>query len=109
MGIKNKLDAYGTITRNKLRLVVQGYNHEERIDYHETFVIVAGMEAIKIMIAFAGHKEFRLFQMDVKSSFLIGNLNKEVYVKQTPGFKDAKLQNHVLKQDKALYSLKQAP
>lgn len=67
------------------------------------------MEAIRILIAFVDHMEFELFQMDVKSDLLNGNLKEQVYVKQPSGFEDADLQNHVLKLDKALYGLKQAP
>lgn len=89
--------------------MVQGYNQEEGIDYDDTFAPVARMEAIRILIAFAAHMEFKLFQMDVKSAFLNGNLKEEVYVKQPPGFEDGDLPNHVLKLDKTLYGLKQVP
>ncbi|XP_049410536.1 uncharacterized protein LOC125873707 [Solanum stenotomum] len=104
---KNKLDEHGTITRNKSRLVVQGYNQEEGINYDETFAPVVRMEAIRILISFATYMEFKLFQMDVKSAFLNGYLKEELYVKQPLGFEDVDLPNHVL--DKALYGLKQAP
>lgn len=106
---RNKLDEHGIITRNKSKLVVQGYNQEEGIDYDETFAPVARMEAIRILIAFVAHREYKLFQMGVKSAFLNGNLKEEVYVKQPPGFEDVDLPNHVLKLDKALYGVKQAP
>ena len=66
---RNKLDEQGTVTRNKARLVVQGYNQEAGIDYEETFAPVARIEAIRILIAFAAHKGIKLFQMDVKSAF----------------------------------------
>jgi len=89
--------------------VVQGYNQEEGIDYEETFAPVARIEAIRILVAFAAHMEFKLYQMDVKSAFLNGYLKEEVYVKQPPGFENNELPNHVLKLDKALYGLKQAP
>jgi len=79
---RNKLDEQGTITRNKARLVVQGDNQEEGIDYEETFAPVARIEAIRILIAFAAHMEFKLYQMDVKSAFLNGYLKEEVYVMQ---------------------------
>jgi len=78
---RNKLDEQGTVTRNKARLVVQEHNQEEGIDYEETFASVARMEAIRILIAFAAHMEFKLYQMDVKSAFLTSYL-KEVYVMQ---------------------------
>ena len=66
---RNKLNEHGTIIRNKARLVVQGYNQEEGIDYDETFAPVARIEAIRLLIAFASHMEFTLYQMDVKSAF----------------------------------------
>jgi len=75
---RNKLDELGAVTRNKARLVVQGYNQEEGIDYEETFAPVARIEAIRILIAFAIHREIKLYQMDVKSAFLNGYLKEEV-------------------------------
>lgn len=81
---------------------MQGYNKEEGIDYDDIFAPIARMKAIKILIAFAAHKEFKFFQIYVKSAFLNENLKEEVYVKQPPGFEDTELTNHVLKLDKAL-------
>lgn len=78
---RNKLDKYGVITRNKASLVVRGFNQEEGISYDETFVPVARMNAIKMLISFAAFMGFMLFQMDVKSAFLNGYLKEEVYVK----------------------------
>jgi hypothetical protein len=106
---RNKLDEEGKVIRNKARLVAQGYNQQEGIDYDETFAPVARLEAIRILLAYASHKCFKLFQMDVKSAFLNGFLNEEVYVHQPPGFKDEHKPNHVFKLTKALYGLKQAP
>ncbi|XP_070007049.1 uncharacterized protein [Nicotiana sylvestris] len=106
---RNKLDEHGNTTRNKARLVVQGYNEEEGIDYDETFAPVACMEAIRILIAFASHMEFTLFQMDVKNAFLNGFLKEKVYVKQPPGFECQEHPDYVFKLDKALSGLKQAP
>ena len=83
---RNKLDENGVITRNKSRLGVQGYNQEEGIDYDETFAPVARMEAIRILIAFAAFMGFKLYQMDVKSAFLNGDMKEEVFVKQPPRF-----------------------
>ena len=74
---RNKLDEQGTVTRNKVRQVVQGNNQEEGIDYEETFAPVARIEAITILIAFAAHMKFKLYQMDVKSAFLNGTLKKK--------------------------------
>ena len=73
--------------RNKARLVAQGYNQEEGIDFDETFAPVARLEAIRFLLAFACFKGFKLFQMDVKSAFLNGFIEEEVYVKQPPGLK----------------------
>ncbi|WCJ31588.1 Retrovirus-related Pol polyprotein from transposon RE1 [Euphorbia peplus] len=107
--LKNKLDEFGNVVRNKARLVAQGYSQQEGIDYGETFAPVARLEAIRILCAFASYKGFKLFQMDVKSAFLNGYIDEEVYVSQPPGFEDPKFPDHVYKLKKALYGLKQAP
>lgn len=106
---RNKLDENGKVIRNKARLVAQGYNQEEGIDYEETFAPVARLEAIRILLAFASHKNIKLFQMDVKCVFLNGYLQEEVYVAQPPSFENDDFPNHVFKLNKALYGLKQAP
>jgi len=106
---RNKLDDSGTVVRNKARLVAQGYNQQEGIDYDETFAPVARLEAIRLLVAYAAHKGIKLFQMDVKTVFLNGILEEEVYVKQPLGFEDVVHQDHVYFLDKALYGLKQAP
>ena len=67
---RNKLDEFGTVTRNNARLVVQGYNQKKGIDYEETFAPIVRIEAIRILVAFASHMEIKLYQMDVKSTFL---------------------------------------
>nr|GFB31381.1 retrovirus-related Pol polyprotein from transposon TNT 1-94 [Tanacetum cinerariifolium] len=90
------------------RLVAQGYNQQEGIDYDETYASVARLESIKILLAYACVLDFKLFQMDVKSVFLNGFINEEVYVAQPPGFIDFKKSDHVYKLKKALYGLKQA-
>ena len=77
---RNTMDENGIIIRNKTRLVAQGYNQQEGIDYEETFAPVARLEAIRMLLAFAYHKNFILYQMDVKSAFLNGFINEEVYV-----------------------------
>ncbi|GJV25487.1 retrovirus-related pol polyprotein from transposon TNT 1-94 [Tanacetum coccineum] len=106
---KNKRDETGIIIKNKARLVAQGYNQQEGIDYDETFAPVARLEAIRIFLAFATYMNFIIYQMDIKSAFLNGKLKEEVYVKQPPGFESNEFPNHVCKLDKALYGLKQAP
>ncbi|CAM8953789.1 unnamed protein product [Rhodiola kirilowii] len=99
----------GTITRNKARLVVQGYTQIEGVDFDETFAPVARLEAIRLLLALACHLKFKLFQKDVKSAFLNGLLNGEVYVVQPKGFEDPHHPDHVYRLKKALYGLKQAP
>ncbi|GJT90111.1 retrovirus-related pol polyprotein from transposon TNT 1-94 [Tanacetum coccineum] len=106
---RNKLDENGVVSRNKARLVAQGYNQQEGIDYDETYAPVARLESIRILLAYACALDFKLFQMDVKSAFLNGFINEEVYVAQPPGFIDFEKPNHVYKLKKALYGLKQAP
>ena len=105
---RNKLDESSTIIRNKARLVAQGYNQEESIDFDETFAPVARLEAIRMLLAFACFRDFKLYQMDVKSAFLNGFINEKVYVKQLPGFEDHAFPNYIFKLSKALYGLKQA-
>src|SRR6266498_4838439 len=106
---KNKQGEDGVVVRNKARLVAQGYSQKEGVDYEETFAPVAYLEAIRILLAFAASKGFKLFQMDVKSAFLNGFIEEEVYVRQPPGFENPKYPDHVFKLSKALYGLKQAP
>ncbi|GJX24679.1 retrovirus-related pol polyprotein from transposon TNT 1-94 [Tanacetum coccineum] len=105
---RNKLDENGIFSRNKAMLVAQGYNQQEGIDYDETYAPVARLESIRILLAYACALDFKLFQMDVKSAFLNGFINEEVYVAQPPGFIDFEKLNHVYKLKKALYGLKQA-
>ncbi|GJZ14962.1 retrovirus-related pol polyprotein from transposon TNT 1-94 [Tanacetum coccineum] len=105
----NKRDKTSIVIKNKARLVAQGYNQQEGIDYDETFALVARLEAIRIFLAFATYMNFIVYQMDVKSAFLNRKLKEEVYVKQPPGFESSEFPNHVCKLDKALYGLKQAP
>ncbi|GJW36096.1 retrovirus-related pol polyprotein from transposon TNT 1-94 [Tanacetum coccineum] len=102
-------DELNQFARNKARLVAQGYDQQEGIDYDETFALVARLEAIRIFLAFATYMSFIVYQMDVKSAFLNGKQKEEVYVKQPPGFESNEFPNHVCKLDKALYGLKQAP
>nr|GEX89395.1 putative ribonuclease H-like domain-containing protein [Tanacetum cinerariifolium] len=106
---KNKHDEENTVIRNKTRLVVRGYRQEEGIDFEESFAPVARMEAIRIFLAYAAHKGFTVYQMDVKTAFLHGSLKEDVYVCQPEGFIDAYYPSHVYKLKKELYGLKQAP
>ncbi|GJY53943.1 retrovirus-related pol polyprotein from transposon TNT 1-94 [Tanacetum coccineum] len=99
----------GVVSRNKARLVAQGYNQQEGIDFDETYAPVARLESIRILLACACEHDFKLFQMDVKSAFLNGFINEEVYVAQPLGFVNFEKPNDVLKFKKALYGLKQVP
>ena len=102
------MDETGLVTRNKARLMAKGYNQEEGIDFDETFAPVARLEAIRMLLVFAAYKNFKLYQMDVKSAFLNGFIKEEVYVKQLLGFAYEEFSNHVYKLNKTLYGLKQA-
>ncbi|GJZ84120.1 retrovirus-related pol polyprotein from transposon TNT 1-94 [Tanacetum coccineum] len=102
---KNKKDEDQTVIRNKARLVAKGYAQEEGIDFEESFALVARLEAVRLFIAYATHKSFPIYQMDVKTTFLNGPLKEEVYVAQPDGFVDPEKVYHLRK---ALYGLKQA-
>ncbi|KAJ9552446.1 hypothetical protein OSB04_016491 [Centaurea solstitialis] len=106
---RNKKDENDLIIRNKARLVAKGYRQQEGIDYDETFTPVARIEAIRIFLAYAAHKNMKVFHMDVKCAFLNGELQEVVYVEEPEGFVDPKYPEHVYVLDKALYGLKQAP
>ena len=106
---RNKLGEDGSIARNKARLVAQGYDQEERIDFDESFAPVARMEAIRLLLAYATFYGFKLYQIDVKCAFLNGVIDREVCVEQPPGFENKEFPNHVFKLSKALYGLRQAP
>nr|GEX68660.1 retrovirus-related Pol polyprotein from transposon TNT 1-94 [Tanacetum cinerariifolium] len=106
---KVKLDELGGILMNKAYLVARGYRQKEGIDFEESFAPVSRLEVIRIFLAYAAHKNMAVYQMDVKTTFLNGNLRKKVYVSQPDGFVDPDNPNHVYKLKKALYGLKQAP
>ncbi|GKA67206.1 putative ribonuclease H-like domain-containing protein [Tanacetum coccineum] len=106
---KNKKDERGVVVRNKARLVAQGHRQEEGIDYDEVFAPVARIEAIRLFLAFASFMGFIVYQMDVKSAFLYGTIDEEVYVSQPPGFVDPDHPKKAYKVVKALYGLHQAP
>jgi hypothetical protein len=105
----NKQDEHGVVTRNKARLVAKGYSQVEGLDFGETYAPVARLESIHILLAYATYHGFKLYQMDVKSTFLNGPIKEEVYVEKPPGFEDSEYPNHVYKLSKAFYGLKQAP
>nr|GEX33888.1 retrovirus-related Pol polyprotein from transposon TNT 1-94 [Tanacetum cinerariifolium] len=106
---QHKRDAKGIVVKNKARLVGQGHRQEEGIDYDEEFAPVARIEAIRLFLAFASYMGFMVYQMDVKSAFLYGEIEEEVYVTQPKGFEDPYNPKHVYSVVKALYGLHQAP
>nr|GEY30305.1 putative ribonuclease H-like domain-containing protein [Tanacetum cinerariifolium] len=106
--LKNKKDERGIVIRTKARLVTQGYTQEEGIDYDEVFAPVARIEAIRLFLAYASFMGFIVYQMDVKSAFLYGTIDEEVYVMQPPGFQDPEVPERVYKVEKAVYGLHQA-
>ncbi|GJT86833.1 putative ribonuclease H-like domain-containing protein [Tanacetum coccineum] len=100
---KNKKDERGIVIKNKARLVAQGYTQEEGIDYDKVFAPVARIEAIRLFLAYASFKDFMVYQMDVKSAFLYGKIEEEVYVCQPLGFEDPDFPNRRGKIDKTLF------
>jgi hypothetical protein len=105
----NKQDQDGIAVRNKPRLGAQRYSQVEGLYFGETYAPVARLEAIRILLAYACVHNIKLYQIDIKSTFLNGYINEEVYVEQPPDFEDDKKPNHLYKLKKALYGLKQAP
>nr|GEY23455.1 retrovirus-related Pol polyprotein from transposon TNT 1-94 [Tanacetum cinerariifolium] len=106
---KLKTNESGGVLKNKARLVAQGFKQENDIDFEESFAPVVRKEAIRIFVANVVHKNMTIYQMDVKTNFLNGELKEEVYVSQPEGFVDQDNPSHVYKLKKALYGLKQAP
>nr|GEX99894.1 ribonuclease H-like domain-containing protein [Tanacetum cinerariifolium] len=107
--LKNKKDERGIVIRNKSRLVAQGHTREEGIDYDKVFAPVARIKAIRLFLAYASFMGFTVYQMDVKSAFLYGTIDEEVYVMQPPRFQDPEFPVRVYKVEKAMYRLHQAP
>ncbi|GJW50590.1 retrovirus-related pol polyprotein from transposon TNT 1-94 [Tanacetum coccineum] len=105
---KNECDEENTIIHKKARLVAKGYAQKEGIDFEESFAPVARLEAIRLFVAYAAHKSFTIYHMDVKTTFLYGPLNEELYVNQPDGFVDPYHPDKVYHPKKALYGLKQA-
>jgi hypothetical protein len=86
----NKQDEHGVVIRNKARLMAQGFTQIEGLDFGKTYAPVARLELIRILLAYAAHHDFKIYQMDMKSAFLNGPLSKLVYVEEPPGFEDPK-------------------
>jgi hypothetical protein len=104
----NKQDEYEVVTRNKARLVGKGYAQVTCLNFEETFAPVARLESNRILLAYAAHHSFKLYQMDVKSAFLNAPIKEEVYMEQPPSFEVDRYPDHIYKLSKALYGLKQA-
>jgi hypothetical protein len=105
----NKQGEDGEVVRNKVHLVAQGFSQVEGVDFEKTFAPIAHLEVIEILLACDASKGFKLYQIDVKSVFLNGVIQEEVFVRQPPNFENIKYPNRVYKLSKALYGLKQAP
>ncbi|GJY76367.1 retrovirus-related pol polyprotein from transposon TNT 1-94, partial [Tanacetum coccineum] len=103
---KVKIDESGGVLKNKARLVAHGFKQEEGIDFKESFAPLARIEAIRIFVANSAHKNMTIYQMDVKTAFLNGELKEEVYVSQLEGFVDQDNPSYVHKLKNALYGLK---
>jgi hypothetical protein len=106
---RNKLNEFGQVTRNKARLVCKRYAWVEGIDFEETFSPIAIMEEIHLILAYACSKNIKMYPMDVKSTFLNGELEEEVYIEQPKRFQLSENADYVCKLNKALYGIKQAP
>eukprot|EP00253_Pinus_taeda_P003882 PITA_03882 len=106
---KTKSNAEGKIDRHKAILVVKGYKQQQGKDYDETFAPVTRMETVRTVLSIAAQHKWKIYQMDVKSAFLIGVLKEEAYVEQPPGYEVEGQEHKVCKLQKALYGLKQAP
>ena len=102
-------DANGVPFKYKARLVASGFSQEYGVDYLETFAPVSRHDTIRVVLALAAQKKWKLYQMDVKSAFLNGELKEEIYVAQPPGFIVKGEEENVLRLRKALYGLKQTP
>jgi hypothetical protein len=109
MSFQNQTGEDGKVVRNNAHLVAEGFSQVEGLDFGETFAPIACLVVNRILLAFIASKGFKLYQMDVKSAFLNGVIQEEVFVRQPPGFENSKYPNRVYKLSKALYGLKQAP
>lgn len=106
---RTKFNTDGSIQKHKARLVAKGYAQQEGIDFEETFSPVARFETVRLVLALAAQWKLKVFQLDVKSAFLNGDLQEEVFVEQPLGFVKTGEEGKVYKLQKALYGLKQAP
>lgn len=104
-----KSDVAGNETRYKARLVAKGFRQREGINYFDTFAPVAHYESIRTLLAIAAKRDYEIMKFDVKTAFLNGELQEEIYIEQPPGYKDKNQPNAVLRLHRSLYGLKQAP
>jgi hypothetical protein len=109
MSFHKQVGEDGEVVRNKARLVAQDFSQVEGIDFREIFAPVAPLETIRIFLAFVASKVFKLYHIDVKSTFLNGIIQEEVFIRQPPGFENPKYPNRVYKLSNTLYGLKQTP
>ncbi|CAA0835685.1 cysteine-rich RLK (RECEPTOR-like protein kinase) 8, partial [Striga hermonthica] len=105
---KRKRGADGKVETFKARLVAKGYTQKEGIDYEETFSPVAMLKSIKILLAVAAHMDYEIWQMDVKTAFLNGNFDEDIYMQQPEGFITKGQEHLVCKLKRSIYRLKQA-
>ena len=103
------MNEQGEVVRNKERLVCKGYSQQERIGYEKTYAPMARIEVVRLFLAYAAHKKFKVYQMDVKSAFLNGEIEEEVYIEQPEGFPLTNDKDMVCRLKKTLYGLTQAP
>lgn len=106
---RTKLNDDGSINKHKAKLVVKGYSQVFGVDFSETFASVARLDTVRMLLALAAHNAWKIYQLDVKSTFLNVYLEEEIYVEQSEGFKVKGQEEKVYLLKKALYSLKQAP
>ena len=105
---KRKMDMNGNLTTYKAKLVAKGFTQIQGIDYDETFSPIAMFKSIRIMLAIAAFHDYEIWQLDIKTTFLNGKLDEEVYMVQPQGFEDPKNSSKVCKLQRAIYGLKQA-
>ncbi|RDX92337.1 hypothetical protein CR513_25549, partial [Mucuna pruriens] len=106
---KTKLNELGEVDKYKARLVAKGYSQQHEIDFSEVFAPVARMDTVRLIMALAACKGWDIFQLDVKSAFLHGELSEDVYIEQPKGYVKKGKEHKIYKLHKALYGLRQAP
>ncbi|KAF0930071.1 hypothetical protein E2562_027905 [Oryza meyeriana var. granulata] len=99
----------GEVVKHKARLVAKGYVQRQGVDFEEVFAPVARLDTVRVLLAIAVNRGWQVHQLDVKSAFLNGDLEEEVYVAQPEGYVKKGKEHLVLKLQKALYGLRQAP